>query len=341
MKILSFCLLFYVSVLFYSCNPADNGDNGIDMNDDRGTFLVNTSEEANGLCWSADGTEIYFFADRLYAVSVVTKVVRTLDGRLSIYCFDRNLKLSNDGNTIFYINDSGYDLFSVYSIGTNGQNLKELIDSVVSTSIALSPDNNYIACSDYYHINIFKISDSTNRQYILNAHPISFSPDGSKLMCIGTGNIYQMNVSDGTNQVLFSFSDNQYGCARWETDAFKMLYNNYTDYMLWNSTSNSVTTLFTLTEPLLYYRGESALNQGCSKAVFWTHKCLKPNINWGCDATLFNLNLVNLNNLQKSIVSYFKFQGFYDIMSTYIAFSNDGTKMAYGIDKKIYMRVLQ
>jgi hypothetical protein len=314
------------------------------MTDDRGTFLTNTSQILNGICWSLDGSEIYYFTDKLYAVNITTKIARIIDYRASNFIFDRNIKHSNDGSKIFFINDVGNGN-SVYSIGTNGQNLREIVSNVNYYSIALSPDNNYLAYSNN-HINIYKISDSTNRQYTLNANPLSFSPDGNELMCksIDTSGdkIYRMNVSDGTYQISFDFSNPNYnyGCSRWESDAFKMLYWRRDDnkYYLWNSATNSNMAIYS-SEVGIYYSYNPALNTGSSKASFWTRKFL---ISYPNEATQYDLHLVNLENLQSSIISNFKIPGSYvSVSSTCIAFSNDNSKIAYGLDSKIYMRALQ
>lgn len=343
MKAFSFCLLVYVSLLFYSCNNSVENE-PIDMTDDRGTFLANTSSDMNGICWSLDGSEIYYFTDKLYAVNITSKAVRTIDNRLSIYQLDRNIKLSNDGSKIFYINNVGNGN-SVYSIDVNGQNLREIVSNVYYHSLALSPDNNYLAYSDN-HINIYKISDSTNRQYTLNANPLSFSPDGNELMCksIGTSGdkIYRLKVSDGTYQISFDFSNPNYnyGCSRWESDAFKMLYWRSDDntYYLWNSTTNMNTTIFSIGVPT-YYSHNPAFNVGSSKASFWTRKYL---FSYPDEVTQMDLYTIDLNTLQNSILSRFKIRGGYSpISSTCIAFSNDGSKIAYGVDSKIYMRVMQ
>lgn len=346
MRIISLCLLVYVTLIFYSCkNDSNPADISYDMNDDRGTFIV-SSPYLNSLCWSADDTEIYYFTDKLCAVNITTKAVRVLDGRVSNTSFDRNLKLSNDGNTIFYINYNGSGV-SLYSIGINGAGLKDLINNVRATTIALSPDNNFIAYSSdsIFSINIFHLQDSTNRQYTLIADPISFSPDGTQLMCkysVNThSNIYQMNVSNGSSQTVFEITDGNYGDARWEADGFKMLYHplGY-NYNLWNSNTNSNTTVFNLSDVTMYYRGKPALNMGSTSVVFWTGKCLKYNNNLGCDIILMSLYIVNLNNLQNKTLSYFKLAGNTGTSDCF-AFSNDGAKIAYGMDAKIYMRILQ
>jgi hypothetical protein len=343
MKTFCFCLLVYVSILFYSCNNSVENE-PIDMTDDRGTFLANTSSYMNGICWSLDGSEIYYFTDKLYAVNISTKTVRIIDSRPSNVLFDRNINISNDGSKIFYINNVGYGN-SVYSIDVNGQNLREIINDVYPHSIALSPDNNYIAYSNYY-IHAYKFSDSTNRTYYLCANPLSYSPEGSELMCksidTSSDKIYRMKVSDGTYQISFDFSNPyyNYGCARWESDAFKMLYWRRDDntYYLWNSTTNMNTAIFSIGIPTCYSQNP-ALNIGSSKAAFWTRNLKLINTN---EVTQFDLHLVNLNNLQSSTVSNFKMAGMYFYLSTTcIAFSPDGSKIAYGMNSKIYMRVLQ
>ncbi len=79
------------------------------------------------IVWSNDGTAIYFNAaneinESIYKIDLKTKEVTTiLKERLN-----SSLELSPDGNTIYFKQQRSYQPFEIFSVGTDGKNLKQI-----------------------------------------------------------------------------------------------------------------------------------------------------------------------------------------------------------------------
>ncbi|MFC2088160.1 DPP IV N-terminal domain-containing protein [Calditrichota bacterium] len=253
-------------ILFYS---HENGNDEIYIMDADGSNQINlTITPGNdNLCqFSPDGSKIVFTSDRDGNREIYTM---NIDGsnqtRLTFNNYtDHSPQFSPDGSTIvFYsvklIDDNilpHADLYDIYSIDTNGDNLTKLTaDSThliltnfipdfdygtYDASPRFSPDGSKITFMSYFRnhgFDVFIIDRDGNNKHRLtnivgtNAGPV-FNPDGSKILFrthrYANFDIFSMNL-DGTDQTNLTPNTNHAYFCQFSPDGTKILFNDNND----------------------------------------------------------------------------------------------------------------
>lgn len=176
-----FYLVIFLGLIQISCSVMESEEE-----ERRGT-LITSQINTNflNLIWSKTSDEIITGGDNgIKVIDINTKEIRTIMNSSTFA-----MQLSNDGETIYYLQGSSLqgDVEPLYNISLNGQNKELLIDEVYVDCFCVCPQGLYIAykgdtSQDVDSVLIFNTQNRSNR-FLCIGVPKVFSPDGKQLIC--------------------------------------------------------------------------------------------------------------------------------------------------------------
>lgn len=336
------------AVLLAGC-VGEPTNSAVELPENRGTKLqagepVGTFAE---FAWSADGTEIYFQPDvgepQLKAVSLAGGAPRVLDGPRDDYA---EMKAARDG-TLYFAADAAPDARrTAYALSPNGGaatpigrvTLGRPAAPAVGSLIVPSPVPGvvaYVAAPD----SVYLVEQGQQRFLRPGCERIlTFSPDGRSLLCRsgqvlnGLYTLIDVATGDAEDIVVLNANQGAPQMVQWTADGIKVFYYDFGGYYLRDyetATSQQIWTIPPAATVLDYEHG-SWTNAG-DKVAFWVHSCLDRQ-GQDCRRGQSVLHVVDLETQTDHILAVAAGR----IGGQRLAFSPDGTRVAYVFEKEIF-----
>lgn len=325
-------------------NPA------IELPEDRGTLLqagepIGTFAE---FTWSADGTEILFQPDvgdpQLKAMSIAGGAPRVLDGPRDEYM---DLSAGIDGSIYFVADATAQTRRTAYRIEPGGGNPQSLgrvavgraTTPAVGALVLPSPRTGeiaYVAAPD----TVYLIENGQHRIVRIGCERIvTFSPDGGQLLC-RTGSTLaglhtRVDLATGAAADVTLLNPNQGipQMVHWAEDGLKVFYYDFGGYYIRDVTTGTSELIWSIPPAgvVLDYQNSAWAGDG-SRVAFWVHSCLDRTNVGSCRRGQSALHVVGVANRRDSRVAV----AAGNIGGQHVAFSPDGTRVAYVFEKEIY-----
>jgi len=344
--------------LLVACTGDSISDTGVALPENRGTQVQTGAAPVSPfspLAWSPDGSEIFFQTDstpgRLMAASL-TGTVRQLDGPRDAYL---DVAVSADGASLYFAADLRQGRRSVYRLplpaGTaqvvTAQSSGVLASFQSDGWLALpAPAGSAVAYTALPDSIKLLIPETGERRFLAQGceRIVAFSPDGLRILCqTGGGGAGAYSVVDVPSRVIqqvliLPVQDTRALFVNWNASGVRVVYETPIGLALWDVTRQASTVNWSLPlrAGLVLDRQNGDWSNDGTRVGIWLHECLRTQGLSRCLEGQSLLYVLDPSNGRSALAAVARgAEG-----ATTMAFSPDGTRVAYIFDGKIYYQAV-